>query len=76
MRLMAEVSRTLLTLLSSHRFYLLRKLGCRIVPTINFWMIVVRISLEERENQKQEVTKCVPLAAQMAEETESKLWGF
>jgi len=40
---------------------------CGTVPTINFWMDVVkRMALEEKEVQKEEVTKCVPFASQMA----------
>lgn len=49
---------------------------CGTVPTINFWMVVVkRMALEEREDQKQEVTKCLPFASQMAG-AEPKLQGL
>ena len=49
---------------------------CGTVPTINFWMVVVkRMALEEREDQKQEVTKCQLFASQMAG-AEPKLQGL
>lgn len=47
-----------------------------IVPKITFWMVLVKMTLEEREDQEQEVPKCVLSAPQMTEGKESKLGGF